>query len=417
MQTLPTVTLTGRQVGIRSIHPALQLGKPYQLESQNPDPVPTVHYTDQPLGRQFNHELLHRATRGHGRVAAGADHARVGCCCHWEGHSPFPLSARQLGPIKTTRFCTLCGMAGQGLSRFDILRHMARPRYFLGLLGFSRPLLVLEATTQPILLPVCDIPSSDVAIDDFLHAWSCSVIPHHREGSHDPIGFDSIQPNRTCVSNTPAGQPPCRTLKNGRAARIESASESVSSGTLGRRTSPPIPRPGGTIDPDKRSLLPRLNSHAHTLSDCFVLWVTAWLGLFLRTQVVSMMTIPIWWHAPSESRAWIVHDVTFFRQATHADTPALFWCVGTKAILPSPGAAISRPEACQLCVSRTVLSQTGSDTFKTMAMCTTTLTVCPRVTRHVPHIVQKFQQDVPVVSVSLRAPSLTLHFCLYPVLC
>ena len=37
-----------------------------------------------------------------------------------------------------------------------------------------------------------------------------------------------------------------------------------------------------------------------------------------------MTTIPIWWHAPFKSHAWIVHDVTLFRQATHADTPALF---------------------------------------------------------------------------------------------
>lgn len=27
----------------------------------------------------------------------------------------FPLSARQLGPIKSIRLCTLCGMAGAGI--------------------------------------------------------------------------------------------------------------------------------------------------------------------------------------------------------------------------------------------------------------------------------------------------------------
>lgn len=205
-----------------------------------------------------------------------------------------------------------------------------------------------------------------MAIDDFLYTPGL-VLSFLIIGRGHTTRSDSIQFNRTEPACRPprAGQPPCWTLKNGRAARIESANESVSSGTLGRRTSPPIPRPGGTIDPGKHSTLPRPSSHAHTFSNCLGLGVAAWLGLFLETQVVSMMTIPIWWHAPSESRAWIVHDVTFFRQATHADTPALFRCVGTKAILPSPGAAISRPEACQLCVSRTVLSQTGSDTFKT----------------------------------------------------
>lgn len=331
----------------------------------------------------------------------------------------FPSLPDSWAQLKPSASAHCVAWLAQGLSRFDIQRHMARPRYFLGLLGFSRPLLVLEATTQPSLLPVCNIPSSDVAIDDFLHdlVSFCHSSSSRGVTRPDRIRFNSTEPNLR-VDHPRAGQPPCRTLKNGRAARIESANESVSSGTLGRRTSPPIPRPGETIDPVKHSLIPRLNLNASTLSHCFVLWVTAWLSLSLKTQVLSMMTIPIWWHAPSESRAWIVHDVTFFRQATHADTPALLWCVGTKATLASPGAAISRPEACQLCVSRTVLSQTGSDTLKTRDVNTTTeLTVCPRVTRHVRHIVQKFQQDVPIVSVSLRAPSLTLHLCSYLVFC
>jgi len=58
-------------------------------------------------------------------------------------------------------------------------------------------------------------------------------------------------------------------------SRVESASESVSLATLGRRTPPPIPRPGGTIDPGI-AFIARLNSHAHaTVTLPALLWVTA----------------------------------------------------------------------------------------------------------------------------------------------
>lgn len=64
------------------------------------------------------------------------------------------------------------------------------------------------------------------------HSWvqnicrdSRFVIVHHQEGSHDPIRFDSIQPNRTCVS-TLAGRHHAGRRRTD--DRLESASQPAS---------------------------------------------------------------------------------------------------------------------------------------------------------------------------------------------
>lgn len=142
------------------------------------------------------------------------------------------------------------------MSRFDIQRHMAGPRYLLGLLGLQTPTgswrLAFCQSAQSVIFP-----SSGVAGGRPLTFRSRFVILHHQEeGSHDPIGFVSIQPNRTCASTpvaAPAGQPPPMLRCSSTDGRLDlgRVSQRVCfiSEPLGRRTSPPITRPGGTIDP------------------------------------------------------------------------------------------------------------------------------------------------------------------------
>lgn len=65
-----------------------------------------------------------------------------------------------------------------------------------------------------------------------------------------------------------------------------------------------------------------------------------------------MTTVPIWWHAPSKSHAWIVDDVTLFREAAHkqARQPASGASAQQRGfffLFRPPGAANSRPEARQ----------------------------------------------------------------------
>lgn len=131
------------------------------------------------------------------------------------------------------------------MSRFNSRRHMACPRYQTptGPEDYQSISPVYSRVQQP-RLPTWPLTFSHASPGSKICRESVFVIPHHQEGSHDPIRFDSIQPNRTCVP-TPAGRYHAGwmfTLNNGRPARVESASESVSSATLGRRTSAPIPR-------------------------------------------------------------------------------------------------------------------------------------------------------------------------------
>lgn len=174
MQTLPTVTLTGRQVG-HQIHPSclllsrtgrtgwtgwhrmlLQLeAAPTQSQILMLPQLQSGRLTFGQLNRELSCNWNWRAEKGKGRDAAGADHARVGCC-HWEGHSPFPLSARQPGPIKTTRPCTLCGMGRPGKCLLDSTSNATWPvlgttaaRLFLTPTGFWRLTSCQSARSTP----------------------------------------------------------------------------------------------------------------------------------------------------------------------------------------------------------------------------------------------------------------------------
>lgn len=185
--------------------------------------------------------------------------ARQGCCrcgssargcCHWEGHSPFPLSARQLGPIETPASAHC--VAWTARECLDSTHDATWP-----VLG-ARPLLVLKTTSLPVqqtLLPTWPLTffltrlGPNLPRVSFCHSSSSRGVTRP-----DQIRFNSTEPN---MRANPGWASPCwmSTLNNGRPARVESASESVSSATLGHRTSPPTPRSRGPRSLRKQTLL------------------------------------------------------------------------------------------------------------------------------------------------------------------